>query len=80
MNLEPAIALLAQNANMHAVRVSSLGSDRSGAFSSTWILLSDDMGFFATPEVASHSKPAEMRPGLRLWTDDYSSLLPVLRW
>ncbi len=80
VNLEPPIALLAQNANMHAVRVSSLGSDRSDTFSSTWILLSDDMGFFAAPEVALHSKPAEMRPGLRLWTDDYSSLLPVLRW
>jgi hypothetical protein len=80
VNLEPAIALLAQNASMHAVRVSSLGSDRSGAFSSTWILLSDDMAFFTVPEVAMHSKPAELRPGLRLWTDDYSSLLPVLRW
>ena len=80
VNLEPPIALLAQNSNMHAVRVSSLGSDRSGAFSSTWILLSDDMAFFAAPELVAHSKPVELRPGLRLWTDDYSSMLPLLRW
>ncbi len=80
VNLEPAIALLAQNAGMHAVRVSSLASDRRGAFGSTWILLSDDLGFFAIPDVAVHSRPAEIRPGLRLWTDDYSSLLPILRW
>jgi hypothetical protein len=80
VNLEPAIALLAQNAGMHAVRVSSLASERSGAFGSTWILLSNDPAFFAMPEVAVHSRPAEPRPGLRLWTDDYSSLLPILRW
>jgi len=30
--------------------------------------------------VAAHSRPAVARPGLRLWTDDYSSLLPFLRW
>ena len=80
VNLEPAIALLAQNAGMHARRVSSLANDSNGAFGSTWILLTDDLGFFANPEVALHSKPAELRPGQRLWTDDYSSLLPLLRW
>lgn len=80
VNLEPAIALLAQNAGMHAVRVSSLANDARDEFGSTWILLSDDPGFFATPDVAAHSHPAELRPGLRLWTDEYSSLLPVLRW
>ena len=80
VNLEPAIALLAQNAGMRAVRVSSLAKDSRGEFGATWILLSDDPGFFAVPEVAAHSRPAEPRPGMRLWTDDYSSLLPVLRW
>jgi len=80
VNLEPAIALLAQNAGLHAVRVSSLAKDSRGEFGSTWILLSDDLGFFAVPEVAMRSRPAELRPALRLWTDDYSSLLPILRW
>jgi Spermidine synthase len=80
VDLEPAIALLAQNAGMHAVRVSSLANDDRGEFGSTWILLSDDPSFFATPDVAAHSHPAAIKPGLRLWTDDYSSLLPVLRW
>jgi hypothetical protein len=79
VNLEPPIAQLAQNAGMHAVRVSNLASDSRGAFGSTWILLSDDLGFFAMPDLAVHSHPAELRPGLRLWTDDYSSLLPILR-
>lgn len=80
VNLEPAIALLAQNADIHAVRVSSLENDARGEFGSTWMLLSDDPGFFAVPDVAAHSHPGAVKPGLRLWTDDYSSLLPVLRW
>ncbi len=80
VNLEPPIALLARNAGMHAVRISSLANDARGEFGSTWILLSDDPSFFAMPDVAAHSHPAEIRPGLRLWTDEYSSLLPVLRW
>jgi hypothetical protein len=80
VDLEPAIALLAQNAGMQAVRVSSLASDARNEFGSTWILLSDDPAFFTVPEVAAHSHPATIKPGLRLWTDDYSSLLPILRW
>jgi predicted O-methyltransferase YrrM len=80
VNLEPAIALLAQNAGMRAVRVSCLPNDARNEFGSTWIMLSDDLGFLALPEVAGASHPAELRSGLRLWTDDYSSLLPLLRW
>jgi hypothetical protein len=80
VNLEPAITLLAQNAGIRAMRVSSLANDARDEFGSTWILLSDDPGFFAVPEVAKAAHPGERRPGLRLWTDDYSSLLPVLRW
>jgi hypothetical protein len=80
VNLEPAIALLAQSAGMRAVRVSTLAVDSRNEFGSTWVLLSDYPGFFAMPDLATHSHPAELRPGLRLWTDDYSSLLPVLRW
>ena len=80
VNLEPAIALLAQNAGMRAVRVSSLESDTRNEFNSTWVLLTEDAGFLTTPEVATRSHAAQTHTGLRLWTDDYSSLLPVLRW
>lgn len=80
VDLEPAIALLAQNAAMHAVRVTSLANDDRDEFSAEWVLLSDDPAFFARPPIAAASMPMVFRPGLRLWTDDYSSLLPILRW
>ena len=79
VDLEPAIALLAQNAGMKAVRVSSLANEERGEFSANWVLVSDNAAFFAQPEVASAALPPAYKPGLRLWTDDYSSLLPLLR-
>jgi SAM-dependent methyltransferase len=80
VDLEPAIAQLAQNAGMTAVRVSSAPNDDRGEYSAVWVLVSDNRAFFAQPEIAAAGHPAALRPGLRLWTDDYSSLLPLLRW
>jgi hypothetical protein len=65
---------------MHAMRFSNLANDDRGEFSSYWMLLSDNPAFFAQPQVAAAGKPPLFKPGLRLWTDDYSSLLPLLRW
>jgi spermidine synthase len=78
VNLEPPIALLAQATGMTAMRVATGPKDEIGEFGATWMLLSDNAAFFALPEVAQHAKPAAIKPGLKLWTDDYSSLLPVL--
>ena len=80
VNLEPAITLLARHAGMTAMRVSSRANPSRGEFSATWMLVSNNAGFFAQPKVAARARPATLQPGLRLWTDDYSSLLPLLRW
>jgi hypothetical protein len=80
VDLEPAIALLAQSAGMKAMRVSSLSNDDRGEFSAYWVLVSDNAAFFSQPEVAATARPPVLKPGLRLWTDDYSSLLPLLHW
>jgi hypothetical protein len=80
VDLEPAIALLAQSAGMQALRVSSAPNSDLGEYSAKWVLVADNPAFFAQPEVAAAGHPAAFLPGLRLWTDDYSSLLPVLRW
>ncbi len=79
VNLEPEIALLADAAGMKAMRVSSPANAETGAFSSTWMLVTDDSGFFAIPEVASRGHQPIEYPNVHLWTDDYSSLLPLLR-
>ena len=80
VDLEPPIGLLAKAAGMKSMRVSSFSNDAIGEFSATWMLLTDNEAFFSQPEVSERVHQPEERAGLRLWTDDYSSLLPVLRW
>jgi hypothetical protein len=80
VDLEPALALLAQSAGMKAMRFSSAANEDRGEFSAYWVLVTDDAAFFARPELTIAGRAPVFRPGLRLWTDDYSSLLPLLHW
>jgi hypothetical protein len=80
VDLEPEVALLAKSAGMKAMRVSSPANPDRGEFSATWMLVSEDLAFFNQPEVFNHSHEPHENPKVRLWTDDYSSLLPILRW
>jgi len=41
--------------------------------------VSANAGFFERPGVEAAAAEIVRRPGLRGWTDDYSSLLPVMR-
>lgn len=79
VDLEPEIALLAKAAGMTAMRVTSYPNDQRGEFSATWMLLTDNPAFFQLPEVAGKVRPPAENPKVHLWTDDYSSLLPILR-
>ena len=80
VDLEPPIAQVARAVGMQAMRVASGAKDERGEFNATWVLVSDNEAFFAQPEVKAAAHWVASRPGLHLWTDDYSALLPVLHW
>jgi len=80
VDLEAPIALLAKACGMRAMTVTSAANDDRGEFTATWMLLSDDADFFEKPEVARAGRQPSDIKGLRPWTDDFSSLLPVLHW
>jgi SAM-dependent methyltransferase len=80
VDLAPPIVLLAQSAGMEARRISVNSPNDPGEFTSTWMLVTAAPAFFELPDVAPRAHVVAPRPGLRLWTDDYSALLPVLRW
>jgi hypothetical protein len=42
------------------------------------VLVTANEKFLALPEIADSSAKIDLKPGLGLWTDDYSSLLPIL--
>jgi hypothetical protein len=79
LDLAPEIGLVAASAGMQAQLVESAPDAARGAFRSTWVLLSESHSFFAKPEIAAAVQPVPVIPGLKVWTDDYSSLLPILK-
>jgi hypothetical protein len=80
VDLAPVIALLASSAGMQAMRISTDSTHDPGEYVSTWMLVTSNPDFFTQPELAAVARPPMLKPGLKVWTDDYSSLLPVLHW
>ena len=80
LNLAPVLGRLAQASGMQARVVNSAGQDWRGEFAATWVLLSESGDLFAVPEVAAASLSVSVPAGSPVWTDDYSSLLPLVRW
>ncbi len=79
LDLAPEIALLAASVGMHARLVDTPPNAALGEFRATWVLLTAAPEFFAQPAIASATQDVPAIPGLKLWTDDYSSLLPILQ-
>jgi hypothetical protein len=65
---------------MQAVMISTSANDPRDEFSATWMLVTENADLLKQPEIARVAKHPATIPGLRLWTDDYSGLLPVLQW
>ncbi|HEY1902486.1 MAG TPA: fused MFS/spermidine synthase [Terracidiphilus sp.] len=80
VDLEPEIALLGKASGMDVRRVSSIENQSRGEFTATWMLLTETPNFFTQPEVANRVRQPSEDSRVHLWTDDYSSLLPLLRW
>lgn len=78
LSLAPVVQEEADHAGLHALLITTADNDDTGAFSSDWVLVTANEKFLALPEIADAGAKIDLKPGLRLWTDDYSSLLPIL--
>ncbi|MEG9434945.1 fused MFS/spermidine synthase [Edaphobacter sp. HDX4] len=79
LDLPPELALLAENAHLQSRNVVTGSNQARGEFRAEWVLMTADPAFFDRNEIASLADHIHRRPHLRLWTDDYSSLLPILQ-
>jgi SAM-dependent methyltransferase len=79
LDLAPELALLAKSAHLQARDVITGSNQARGEFRAQWVLMTADATFFDRSEIATLADPIPGKPHLRLWTDDYSSLLPVLQ-
>jgi hypothetical protein len=78
LDLTPVIGRLAEANGLEAQVVESEANEARGDLQASWVLVSARREFFAQPEVSRASVPVSA--GGTLWTDDYSSLLPLVRW
>lgn len=78
VNLAPEIARLAEAERMQARVVESFAVPAEGEYRATWVLVTSDCEFFQKPGVDAATTLIPHQ-NLRLWTDNYSSLLPVLQ-
>lgn len=77
--LAPVVAQLAHDAGMRAVRVTDEEARSRQVFESDWVLVTSNAEFLRNPAVERARKTIDLPAGLRLWTDDYSSLFPIIQ-
>ncbi|AXC10681.1 integral membrane protein-like protein [Acidisarcina polymorpha] len=80
LDLAPELELQAQHAGLETALVHSEADESRGLFTADWLLMSANHALLHRSEIANVAQPVSMTPGLRLWTDDYSSLLPLMKW
>ena len=80
INLEPVVAGIAADAGLHAVSVHSHADEQTGLYYADWILVTANQALLNQPEIVNNGFPTPLKPGARLWTDNYSSVFPLLKW
>ncbi|HVR84876.1 MAG TPA: fused MFS/spermidine synthase, partial [Planctomycetota bacterium] len=80
LDLGPLIAGLAAKMGKSAWEIHSPEDAEHGIMDARWILVSSDRSLWARPRLRSAGRdPGGGAPMPRLWTDDYSNLLQVLK-
>jgi hypothetical protein len=81
LDLEPVVAGLARHFGLNSTVIDHDSKpEQWWIYSSTWILLARDRTILDLPAIRSAAKPEVAgKRAVPLWTDDYSSVFPILR-
>lgn len=82
ISLEPVIAAIAKRRGLHTAVRSDNPQDRTLLTPSSWVVLTRDPAKLkALAETRADTPWSNLPPpAQRLWTDDYASILPFIRW
>lgn len=84
LDLEPVFANLAQDAGVAALTRDDTDLSATelarGKSASTWLIMSPDPQSLAPLAALPAWRPSKLNLAQRIWTDDYSSILTVVRW
>jgi spermidine synthase len=79
LNLTPVVELARAALGKKAVLISQRGDYDKEIYYTDWILLTSGRDLRKTREIGDAALSLESEPGLRLWTDDYSNLIQILK-
>lgn len=79
LDLGPVVQLLAEHAGMKAVLISNPDDTTIDVFASDWVVVTNNEDLLTVLEKSKDKEDITVPAGLRRWTDDYNSLLPILR-
>ena len=79
LDLQPVVEAGAASFTKQAIVIENDSRKDQGIYSSTWVLIGNRDGVLADPAILTAGEELTGEDGLQLWTDDYSSLLRVLK-
>ena len=80
LDLEPVLTLAGEHFGLHGVVIGDNDPKNPLGAPSQWVLFSKDADLFKVSAFAAIGRELHTKPGIRLWTDDYSNLFQVLLW
>ena len=78
LDLKPVLLAIAERHGLEYAYVHESAED--GGTTSDWVLLTRDKRFILRAEIAANIEPVAPRPDWRVWTDDYSNLVQVIKY
>jgi len=78
LDLSPVVQQLADRFGLAAALIINPG-DEERVSRSVWMLATRERAFLVQPAIAARTGLRPAYTGLRMWTDDYTNLLQVLR-
>ena len=79
IDLEPVLELARNELGKQALLISHAGDMENYIYSTEWVLMTSGRDLLAIPEIRDAATELGTKPGIRLWTDDYSNLIQILK-
>lgn len=79
LNLAPVVRLAAESFGKKALIVSNDEDEDKGVEASDWILVTTNQRFLEAATIKEASATIKVPPGAQAWTDDFSSVVPILQ-
>lgn len=79
LDLAPVVDQIARDAGFNAVLITDRPSNPPLMLLSEWVLVTRNATFLKRSEIAAHTTAIVARPGLPMWTDQFSNLFQILR-